>query len=75
MHLYVTIRQKNCESLGVFTTYALAVEAVKSKIAEKGDTIEHVMSSEAEGWEQLETTSGEIYCIQYVLVDRFEGEQ
>jgi hypothetical protein len=74
MHVYVTIRQKTCESLGVFTTYDLASHAVKTKIAEKGDAIEHVMSSEAEGWEQIETAEGEVYCIQYVLVDRFEGE-
>jgi len=73
MH-YVLIRHKWCECLGVFTSFAKAQDALNQHLEEKDTTIEHVSSSDAEGWMQIESSSNEFYTIQtIIMLDTYYG--
>ena len=72
--VYVVIRHKWGECLGVFTSFEKAQAAVHQHLEEKKTTVEHVSSSEAEGWMQVESSSGEFYTIQTVnKLDTYYG--
>lgn len=72
--LYVLIRHKWGECLGVFTSFAKAQDALNQHLEEKESTIEHVSSSDAEGWMEVESSKGEFYTIHIInQLDTYYG--
>lgn len=68
--LYVTIRHKSNECMGVFSEYKPAANTIERAIEERGSSIEHIHTSEGEGWQQIESQDGEIYTIQICELDK-----
>lgn len=68
--LFTVIRHKTGECVGVYSTFAKASDALQHHMTERENGIEHVSSSDAEGWMQIETTNGEFYTIQVNELDK-----
>ena len=69
MELYATFRKSKLETLGVFSSYENALNALNEHINNHDDKVVNVQSSDAEGWMCIETEF-DFYFIYVVQLDK-----
>ena len=69
MEIYTTFRRSKPETLGAFSSYENALNAINEHLQNHEDSVVNVQSSDAEGWMSIETEK-DFYFIFVVELDK-----